>query len=103
MPIIRTYSAGIPKTLSLNLLAGLQIHWTWIHGLDHSRTITFWKGHGGSSTPRSAALEYFLAVCGALTLEGGPIFWVATHRIHHQKSDQPAIRTHRGMAAGGLT
>jgi len=34
-------------------------------------------------------LEYFFAVCGALTLEGGPLFWVATHRIHHQKSDQP--------------
>jgi stearoyl-CoA desaturase (Delta-9 desaturase) len=34
-------------------------------------------------------LEYFFAVCGALTLEGGPIFWVATHRIHHQKADQP--------------
>ncbi len=34
------------------------------------------------------ALEYFFAVCGALTLEGGPISWVATHRIHHQKSDQ---------------
>ena len=34
-------------------------------------------------------LEYFFALCGALTLEGGPIFWVATHRIHHQKSDQP--------------
>ena len=34
-------------------------------------------------------LEYFFAVCGTLTLEGGPIFWVATHRIHHQKSDQP--------------
>jgi fatty-acid desaturase len=34
-------------------------------------------------------LEYFFAVCGALTLEGGPIFWVAIHRIHHQKSDQP--------------
>jgi stearoyl-CoA desaturase (delta-9 desaturase) len=34
-------------------------------------------------------LEYFFAVCGALTLEGGPIFWVATHRLHHQKSDQP--------------
>lgn len=33
-------------------------------------------------------LERFFAVCGALTLEGGPIFWVATHRIHHQKSDQ---------------
>jgi stearoyl-CoA desaturase (delta-9 desaturase) len=34
-------------------------------------------------------LEYFFAVCGALTLEGGPIFWVATHRLHHQKSDLP--------------
>ncbi len=33
-------------------------------------------------------LEYFFAVCGTLTLEGGPIFWVAVHRIHHQKSDQ---------------
>ncbi len=33
-------------------------------------------------------IEYFFAICGALSLEGGPIFWVATHRIHHQKSDQ---------------
>jgi stearoyl-CoA desaturase (delta-9 desaturase) len=24
-----------------------------------------------------------------LTLEGGPIFWVAVHRQHHQHSDQP--------------
>ena len=35
------------------------------------------------------ALEYFFALCGTLTLEGGPIFWVATHRLHHQKSDKP--------------
>ena len=34
-------------------------------------------------------LEYFFAVCGTLTLEGGPISWVATHRIHHQNSDRP--------------
>ena len=32
--------------------------------------------------------EYFFAVCGTLSLEGGPIFWVATHRVHHQNSDQ---------------
>jgi stearoyl-CoA desaturase (delta-9 desaturase) len=32
-------------------------------------------------------IEYFFAVCGTLTLEGGPIFWVATHRMHHQNSD----------------
>jgi len=34
-------------------------------------------------------LEYFFALCGALTLEGGPIFWVAVHRVHHQNSDLP--------------
>ncbi|HVZ22824.1 MAG TPA: fatty acid desaturase [Vicinamibacterales bacterium] len=33
-------------------------------------------------------IEYFLTVCGTLALEGGPIFWVATHRVHHQKSDR---------------
>jgi fatty-acid desaturase len=43
--------------------------------------------HRSYKVPR--LLEYFFAVCGASTLEGGPIFWVATHRIHHQKSDQP--------------
>jgi fatty-acid desaturase len=32
-------------------------------------------------------LEYFFAVCGSLTFEGGPISWVATHRVHHQNSD----------------
>jgi fatty-acid desaturase len=34
-------------------------------------------------------MEYFFAVCGTLTLEGGPLFWVAVHRVHHQLSDQP--------------
>src|ERR1700730_7119609 len=43
--------------------------------------------HRSYQIPR--VLEYFFAVCGSLTLEGGPIFWVATHRLHHQKSDQP--------------
>lgn len=33
-------------------------------------------------------IEYLFAICGTMTLEGGPIFWVATHRIHHQNSDQ---------------
>ncbi|MFN7992766.1 MAG: fatty acid desaturase [Bryobacteraceae bacterium] len=42
--------------------------------------------HRSYQVPR--ALEYLFAMCGALTFEGGPIFWVATHRIHHQKSDQ---------------
>ena len=43
--------------------------------------------HRSYKVPR--LLEYFFAVCGSMTLEGGPIFWVATHRIHHQRSDRP--------------
>ena len=34
-------------------------------------------------------LEYALAVCGGLALQGGPIKWVATHRVHHAFSDRP--------------
>jgi stearoyl-CoA desaturase (delta-9 desaturase) len=41
--------------------------------------------HRGYRVPK--AVEYFLAVCGTLALEGGPISWVATHRVHHQHSD----------------
>ncbi len=33
-------------------------------------------------------IEYALAVCGTLALEGGPMFWVATHRVHHQFTDR---------------
>src|SRR5262249_602435 len=28
------------------------------------------------------AVEYFLTICGALALEGGPISWVPRHRLH---------------------
>ncbi|MEM1253960.1 MAG: fatty acid desaturase [Cyanobacteria bacterium P01_H01_bin.21] len=28
-------------------------------------------------------LEYLIAVIGTLALQGGPIFWVAGHRLHH--------------------
>ena len=51
-------------------------------GMCYHRLLT----HRGYKTPRW--LEYFLTVCATLALEGGPIFWVATHRIHHQYSDQ---------------
>jgi len=45
--------------------------------------------HTHRSYQAPLALEYFFAICGTLTLEGGPIFWVAMHRIHHQNSDLP--------------
>src|SRR5260370_36423270 len=35
-------------------------------------------------------IERTFALFGSMTLEGGPIFCFATHRIHHQHSDMPA-------------
>lgn len=32
-------------------------------------------------------IEYLLSWLGSLNLQGGPIKWVATHRLHHQHSD----------------
>jgi len=69
-----------------NLLISMALYWItvgWGISLGYHRLHT----HRSYKVP--LWMEYFFAVCGALTLEGGPIFWVATHRIHHQKSDQP--------------
>ena len=33
-------------------------------------------------------LEYFLALCGTLAMQGDPIRWVATHRKHHAHADR---------------
>jgi stearoyl-CoA desaturase (delta-9 desaturase) len=42
--------------------------------------------HRSLETPRW--LEYVLAVCGTLALQGGPITWIATHRVHHANADR---------------
>jgi fatty-acid desaturase len=33
-------------------------------------------------------LEYVVTVCGCLALQGSPIDWVVTHRIHHAHTDR---------------
>jgi stearoyl-CoA desaturase (delta-9 desaturase) len=50
-------------------------------GMSYHRLLT----HRGYRTPKW--VEYFITACGTMALEGGPIFWVATHRVHHQNSD----------------
>jgi fatty-acid desaturase len=70
----------------MNLLVALALYWVGV-GLGISMGYHRLHTHRGFKTFR--LFEYFLAVCGTLTLEGGPIFWVATHRLHHQHSDQP--------------
>lgn len=32
-------------------------------------------------------LEYVVTTCGVLALQGGPIEWISTHRVHHKYSD----------------
>ncbi len=69
-----------------NLGVALVLYWM-ATGLGIS--LGYHRLHTHRSYKVPLGMEYFFAVCGALTLEGGPIFWVATHRIHHQHSDQP--------------
>lgn len=52
-------------------------------GLAYHRLLT----HRSFKTPKW--LEYTLTTFATMALEGGPIFWVATHRKHHKFTDKP--------------
>jgi stearoyl-CoA desaturase (delta-9 desaturase) len=62
---------------------------TWIVGqnvgigMSYHRQLT----HRGYVTPKW--LEYLMAGCGTMALQGGPLYWVAVHRMHHQYTDKP--------------
>jgi len=43
--------------------------------------------HRSFQTPKW--VEYLLSIIGSLACQGGPLAWVATHRLHHAKSDKP--------------
>ena len=66
----------------LTMVAFWWVAYGWGIGMGYHRLLT----HRGYTTP--LWVEHFLTLCATLALEGGPIFWVATHRIHHQKSDR---------------
>jgi stearoyl-CoA desaturase (delta-9 desaturase) len=36
----------------------------------------------------STPARFFTLLCGSLSGEGSPLCWAATHRLHHQRSDQ---------------
>jgi len=50
-------------------------------GMGYHRLLT----HRGYKTYKW--VEYLLTIFATLTLEGGPFFWVAVHRVHHQNTD----------------
>jgi len=68
------------------LIATVILYWV-ATGLGISMGYHRLHTHRSYKVPRW--MEYLFAVCGTLTLEGGPIFWTAIHRIHHQRSDLP--------------
>ena len=68
------------------VVVAVVLHWvciSWGIGMGYHRLHT----HRSYTVPK--AIDYLFAVCGSMTLQGGPIFWTATHRIHHQRSDKP--------------
>ncbi|MFB2937772.1 acyl-CoA desaturase [Aerosakkonemataceae cyanobacterium BLCC-F154] len=61
---------------------GVAIFLHWLFGsigicLGYHRLLT----HRSLQVPKP--VEYAIAIVGALALQGGPIFWVAGHRLHH--------------------
>ena len=61
---------------------GVTIFLHWLFGgigicLGYHRMLT----HRSFQVPKW--LEYTIATFGALAIQGGPIFWVANHRLHH--------------------
>jgi stearoyl-CoA desaturase (delta-9 desaturase) len=62
---------------------------TWVLGQNLGIAVSYHRQltHRGFSTPKW--VEYALAICGTLSLQGGPLYWVAVHRLHHQITDKP--------------
>jgi stearoyl-CoA desaturase (delta-9 desaturase) len=65
---------------------GVTIFLHWLFGsvgicLGYHRLLS----HRSFQVPRW--LEYAIALIGALALQGGPIFWVAGHRLHHAHTE----------------
>lgn len=65
---------------------GTAIFFHWLFGsigicLGYHRLLT----HRSLQVPQW--LEYVLATIGAMAMQGGPIFWVALHRLHHAHTE----------------
>lgn len=78
---------------------GVMLFLHWLFGsigicLGYHRLLT----HRSFQVPKP--LEYIITTIGALALQGGPIFWVAGHRLHHAHTediDQDPYSAKRGF------
>lgn len=67
--------SGLAICFGLYILTGIGVT------MGYHRLLT----HRSFQTPR--IIEYILTALGSLANQGGPLQWVAVHRIHHQHSD----------------
>lgn len=66
----------------------LFLHW-WLGSLGICLGYHRLLSHRSLQVPKW--LEYILAISGALALQGGPIFWVAGHRLHHAHTEDQEL------------
>ena len=79
-------AALFPRFFSWSALGVMLVLWYLTLALGISLSFHRLLTHRSLTLPKW--LEYALAVLGTLALEGGPIEWVATHRIHHAHTDK---------------
>jgi stearoyl-CoA desaturase (delta-9 desaturase) len=84
-------------TIHLGAVAALfTFHWSslavflamWLLAQNVGIAISYHRQltHRSFTTPKW--LEYVMAVCGTMSLQGSPTYWVAVHRLHHQHTDK---------------
>ena len=75
-PFFFSWKAALFSVFLMWLTVGLGV------GMGYHRLLT----HRGYKTYKW--LEYLMTICATMSLEGGPFFWVAIHRVHHQNTDK---------------
>jgi fatty-acid desaturase len=71
---------------SWSALAAAAVLWVLAQNVGIAMSYHRLLTHRGYITPKW--VEYAMAVCATLALQGGPIYWVAVHRLHHQLTDR---------------
>ncbi len=91
-------AALLPRFFSWSAVGVMLLLWYVTLALGVSLSFHRLLTHRSLTLPKW--LEYALAFLGTLSLQGGPLQWVATHRIHHANTDKEGDphNSRRGLA-----
>jgi stearoyl-CoA desaturase (delta-9 desaturase) len=88
--VIATFHLGAVAALFCFHWSSLAIFLAmWVISQDVGIAVSYHRQltHRSFTTPKW--VEYAMAICGSMALQGSPIYWVAVHRLHHQLTDRP--------------